>query len=358
MKKKILFLWVLLIPAFAVAQTTADNTPALIRNTSISGEWFLGFGYNGQKEMSSFNLKRGYFTIKTRINDIFSVRYTQDITTDREGSDMGNVEMRLKYLYLKIDLKNIDLLKNSHFEFGMVHTPWLDFEQKITGYRVQSKMFTDRYNLISSADFGITFAGLLGGEIDQAYQEKVSNNYPGRYGSFSVGVYNGGGYHAIEKNNNKIVEGRLTLRPFPDQFPGAQLSYTLSYGKSNTPWNNADYRVNLLYLSTESQYHKLMLTGYKGVGSNNGAYTDDLGFSYKNDGYSAFGEFLIPDTKFALFSRYDHFVSHQTTDFTIDTYIAGITYRFLKNKVLLHYDQSSYNGQILRLYEVALEINF
>ena len=358
MKKNILIFWIMLIPVFAAAQITADNTPALIRNTSISGEWFLGFGYNDQKEMSSFNLKRGYFTIKTRINDIFSVRYTQDITTDREGNDMGNVEMRLKYLYLKINLINVDLLKNTYFEFGMVHRPWLDFEQKLNGYRVQSKMFSDRYYLISSADFGITFAGLLGGEIDQGYRERVSDNFPGRYGSFSVGVYNGGGYHAIEMNNNKIVEGRLTLRPLPDHIPGVQLSYTLSYGKSNTPWNNADYRVNLLFLSTESRYHKLMLTYYKGVGSYSGAYTDDLGFSYKNDGYSIFGEFLIPDTKFALFSRYDHFVSHQATDLTVDTYIAGITYRFLKNKVLLNYDQSSFNRLTLRLYEIALEINF
>lgn len=357
MKKASLLLFTL---ALSLASVLAQNKPlqALIHNTSFSGQWFLGLNYSNKDNISSFNLKRGYFTIKTELNDVISVRYTQDITTDKEGSDIGNVEMRLKYLYLKLDMKRVEALKNTHFEFGMVHRPWLDFEQKLNGYRVQGMMFADRYELTSSAGLGITYAGLLGGKIDEDYQKRVSKYYPGRYGSFAIGIYNGGGYHALEKNNNKIFEGRLSLRPLPESLPGMQLSYSLSYGKANTEENDSDYRMHLFYLSSQGQYHKLMGTYYKGSGSYGDDYIDDSGLSYKNDGYSVFGEIFIPKTPLAIFSRYDLFTSYQTENQIQKTFIAGLTYRFLKNKVLLNYDQNKTGDITWRIYELALEINF
>ncbi|MEE4116252.1 MAG: hypothetical protein V2I37_08785 [Marinilabiliaceae bacterium] len=358
MRRNLLLLTFLLLAAKIYSQNNAGSINSLISNTSISGQWFLGLSYDTDAEISSFNLKRGYFTIKTKLSDVLSVRYTQDITTDREGSDIGNVEMRLKYLYLKLDMKNIEALRNTYFEFGMVHRPWLDFEQKLNGYRVQGKMFTDRYNLTTSADFGITYEGLLGGEIDRDYQENVSKDYPGRLGSFAIGVFNGGGYHALEKNNNKVLEGRLTLRPLPELVPGVQLSYSFSYGKTNTVLSNGDYSLNLLYLSTQSRYHKLMGTWYTGKGSYDDDYMDQDGFSYKNDGYSVFAEIFIPETGLSLFSRYDKFISHQESDVEQDTFISGLTYTFIKNKVLIHYDQNKKNEQLVRTVELALEINF
>ncbi|HUS86995.1 MAG TPA: hypothetical protein VMW76_07135 [Bacteroidales bacterium] len=357
--KKVALILVLLIGFIAGKaqnQTPAENS--IIQNTAISGEWYLGFGYNDGTDINQFNLKRGYLTFKTKISDILSVRYTQDITTDTEGGDIGNVEMRLKYLYLKIDLKRNELLRNTYFEIGLVHRPWIDFEQKLTGYRVQGKMFLDRFDITTSADFGITYAGLLGGKISDQYQQKVSSDYPGRYGSFAIGVYNGGGYHALEKNNNKVIDGRFTLRPFPDAIPGVQISYAFAFGKSNVPGINADYRLNLFHLSTESRIHKLMIQYYRGTGGHDGDYLDLLGYSYKNDGFSAFGEFLIPDTKFSILGRFDRFNSHQDEKYIEDTYIGGIAYRFLENKVLLNYDQKKIGDQSVRLYEIALEINF
>ncbi len=331
---------------------------SLIHNTTVSGEWFLGFGYDNENNICNFRLKRGYFTIKTRLNDIFSVRYTQDITNDMEGGDSGNVEMRLKYLLLKAEIDKIGFLTNTYFEFGLVHRPWLEYELKLTGYRVQGRTFSDRYDLLSSADFGISYTGLIGGEIDREYQEKVSSYLPGRYGSFSFGVYNGGGYHAFEKNNNKIIEGRVTLRPAPEKVPGILLTYTFSLGKSNTVSNNADYRLHIFHLASMSSIHKFMAQYYTGLGGYSDDYVNDTGYSYRNRGYSLFGEFIIPKTGFALFSRYDKMISFQESKIETNTYIAGITYRFLKNKVLLNCDQSETMGVWSRLYELALEINF
>lgn len=358
MKKQAL---IILLGIFLISpvrsQDDAEQKPFL-QNTSISGEWFLGYGYNDSTDLNSFRLKRGYFTIKTRLNDRISVRYTQDITTDLEGIDRGNIEVRLKYLLMKVNLDDILFFNNTYMEMGLVHRPWLDYEQKITGYRVQGRMYSDRYKLTSSADFGVTIAGLIGGEISEEFQERVSSYFPGRYGSFSLGVYNGGGYHAIEENNNKIIEGRLSLRPLPDHVPGIQFTYTFSSGKSNTVSNMADYRLNIFHLSSVSDKHKLMLQYYSGLGGHADDYTDPDGLSYHNNGYSFFAELMIPETKFSLFSRYDRLVSYQETDMKQNTFIAGLTYRFLDNKLVLNYDQNNIMGSYIRIYELALEINF
>lgn len=48
---------------------------------------------------------------------------------------------------------------------------------------------------------------------------------------------NGGGYHAVEVNENKSVEPRLSLRPFGDILPGLQTHYVGAYGKGNTTYS-------------------------------------------------------------------------------------------------------------------------
>jgi len=339
-------------------ESKSDTTSSILKNTNISGQWFLNNSYDDNKKIDRFTLKRGYFTIKSELSDMFSVRYTQDITLDNEGEDAGNVEMRLKYLYLKMKLNHIKLLEDTYFEIGLVHRPWLDYEEHINRYRVQGTMFIERYHLVNSADFGITYVGLLGGKLDEDYQKNVSNSYPGRYGSFAIGVYNGGGYHAIEFNNNKTVEGRLSLRPIPRWHPGLQISYSFIYGMANTESNKAIFNSNLLMLSSESRYHVATAQAYFGKGDFHGEYSDENGVSLENVGYSLFGELKIPSTSLALFGRYDEFKSKDTDIFDQNTAIAGIAYRFLKSKVLFDFNYYKNYDRIIRTYEIALEVIF
>ena len=348
--KKLLLLIILIGFSFG------SNTSAISQNIDISGQWFLAF--NNASEINQFALKRGYFTIKTKMNDVFSIRYTQDITLDKEGSDAGNVEIRLKYLYLKIKLDQFDLLKDSHLEVGLVHRPWLDFEQNINKYRVQGKMFLERYSIISSADFGIFYKGLIGGEIDKNYQTKVTNQNPGKYGSFSIGLHNGGGYHAIEQNNNKTLEGRLSIRPLQAFYPGMQLTYAFTYGKANTKSNLSDYIMNLFYISSETKLGTFTGQYYTGQGDYGGKYIDENSNSFTNIGYSAFGEFKIPKTNFSIFGRFDDFELHKDDLEERNTYIGGVSYSFLKSKVLFNVDYQKNPDETIKIYEIALEIGF
>jgi len=327
----------------------SSNTSTINQNIDISGQWFVAF--NNASEINKFALKRGYFTIKTQMNDVFSVRYTQDITLDKKGNDAGNVEIRLKYLYLKIKLDQFNLLKNSHLELGLVHRPWLDFEQSVNKYRVQGKMFLERYSIINSADFGIFYTGLIGGTINKEYQSTVTKKNPGKYGSFSVGLHNGGGYHAIEQNNNKTLEGRLSLRPFHEIYPGMQLTYAFTYGKANTESNLDAFNMNLLYISSETEIGTFTGTYYIGIGDYGGKYIDEQNNSITNTGYSLFSELKIPNTNLSIFGRYDDFEER-------NTYIGGVSYSFLKSKVLFNIDYQKNPDETIKIYEVALEIGF
>ncbi len=81
-----------------------------------------------------------------------------------------------------------------------------------------------RVGLISSADVGIAVGTMFGGEMPADHQRTVSSAFPGRYASFVIGVYNGGGYAASEQNANKPLEDRAWVPPLPDTAPGLEVS--------------------------------------------------------------------------------------------------------------------------------------
>jgi hypothetical protein len=340
------------------SQDSSNVVTQFLQNTKLSGQWFLAGTYDKQDDLNQFQLKRGYFTLKTDLSKKISVRYTQDITLDEEGSDTGNVEIRMKYLYLKLELNDFIIFNDNYFEFGLVHRPWLDYEEHINTYRVQEKMFIERFGIMNSADFGITFVSLLGGKLDAQYQHRVNHTYPGKYGSFAVGVYNGGGYHALEENNNKTIEARLSLRPLPSKMPGLQITYNMAYGKANTANMKSDFQHNMFFISSESKYHVATAQYIFGKGDSGTKYIDTDGESFKNKGYSFFGEAKIPKTKFALFCRYDNFTVEEEEDITNQAILGGLAYRFLKNKVILDFNHLDHDGEKHQKYEIALEVKF
>lgn len=310
--------------------------------------WYLSYqnGEDGQGSGDGFHqfvAKRGYLTVQKEFFPWFSSRMTLDITTVNDTSPGNNLDgslaMRIKYLYGQFNLPTTGFFTQPFAELGVVHTPWLDYEEHVNFYRCQDTMFLERNGIFNSADIGLTFVSLLGGEMDKDYQERVNHYYPGRYGSVAVGVYNGGGYAASEKNDNKIVEGRLTLRPLPDIVPGLQLSYLGVYGEGNKETNPPDWRVNLGFVQFEYEYFTLTGQYYMGKGNQKGNDEKD------KKGHSIFAE-LKPHKKFSIFGRYDRFDPDTDTGGDENTrYIAGVAYHLdkqHKNMIVLDYDHVDY----------------
>lgn len=362
MKKVQLLLLAFLCTVLTVTAQEKDssNLRKFFENTNICGQWFIGHQYNHTVNENRFFLKRGYFGFKKKLNDVFSVRYTQDITLDPGGKDAGNVETRLKYLYISISPFKKGIFKDSWFEAGMIHRPWLDYEQSINHYRAEGTMFAERQGLLNSADFGVNFSGYIGGKLNKTKAKKTGLLDAGRYGSYSLGVYNGPGYHASEKNNNKTIEGRLSLRPVPKFLPGLRFSYSFVQGKGNLPGNVADFTMNLFFMSSQSRYHSFTAQYIRGKGNSSGTYYNLYDNNPQTKGYSFFGEIKHPKTNFSIFGRYDKFrltdpESNNTVYKNQETIIAGVSYQFLKNKVLANYNHKANNHET---FEIVLETKF
>lgn len=335
-----------------------DKIVKALKGFKLGGLWYLSY-QNGEEnngtQFSRFAIKRGYLTVEKEFLPWFSARITTDITqvkdqaADSKGKIFSNFDgslaVRIKYLYGQFNIPDLAFLTKPNFEVGVVHTPWLDYEEHVNYYRLQDTMFVERNGIFNSADVGVTFASLLGGSMDEDYQKNVNNAYAGRYGSIQAGVYNGGGYAAGENNQNKVLEGRVTVRPLPDVIPGLQLTYFGLTGKGNTSADR-DWNANIAFASFESE--PLVITGqyFWGKGQQNGA--DE----FKRDGYSFFTElklynmFKAPENRFSVIGRIDRFDPNTAADNNENTrYIAGLAYYIdkpHKNMFLLDYDTVHY----------------
>lgn len=350
--------------------------PKGLKGISIGGLYYLAYSAgqeaNGEKNFNKFSLNRGYLTIKKSINETISARITLDTYQDNNaGNSSGSYNFRVKYAYAQFNLKNMAFMTEPFVEAGIVHMPWLDFEEHMNFYRMQGTMFMERSGLFNSADMGLTYNALLGGKMDDEYQKSVSKYYPGRYGSFALGIYNGGGYHASEKNQTKMVETRITIRPVPDAAPGLQISYFGTFGKGNGTTTEDvstgdiigeddvnDWGTNALMLSYQAPSYTLIGQTVMGSGSQNGSLADNVDYS----GYSVFGEYKFMKS-WRVIGRYDIFDPNTDTD--DDGYnrmIIGAGYDFGgQNILLVDYDVKSYQASGVDSdpkFSVTMQINY
>ncbi|MBV7441642.1 hypothetical protein KRX57_09430 [Weeksellaceae bacterium TAE3-ERU29] len=375
MKNKLFLLGGLLTGFLSFAQNIDDRESNTEFNQGIkignlvemSGDWFIAYQNRTQekpgKEAENFNgfiLKRSYFTLKKDLTDVFSVRYTMDLTVDKEGNDRGNIETRLKYLYLKVKPKiNSDIFTGTWIEVGMVHTPWLDYEQAINTYRVQDNMFIERNGIFNSADFGVTFGGNIGPKMDKEFIKEHGKSMNGKYVSYDFGIHNGGGYSAIEDNASKVISGRISTRPFANKIPEFQISSGFRIGKGNIK-EEPDFKQILGFAAYTGK--QLTLTGqyHTGTGDFKGKYVDpnDKQKALDNRGYSFFGEYKVPNTNFALWSRYDYFEVDKI-NMEVNRYIGGLSYRVNEYlRLILDTEYHTINEEKDYIYELNMEINF
>ena len=238
-------------------QTEAPAAQPAIVPVTIGGLWYLS-AQHSTTDVSRFTIKRGYINIETKVLPFMSARITPDVTQDASG----DLKVRLKYAYAKFTTPDLGFITHPEIEVGVAHMPWLDFEEHVNLFRLQDTMFMERNGLFNSADIGVTFMALLGGPVAKAYQDTVSKAYPGRYGSFAVGVYNGGGYHAAEQNDDKAIEGRLTLRVLPALAPGLQVSYFGVRARGNP---GLSYRILVTMFDRRNRVHHTVLKQIRGA---------------------------------------------------------------------------------------------
>lgn len=328
------------LPAITVAQSVADDF-------GLSGQFFFSYEriYEGTEALSNeFAINRGYITFRRNLSPKVQIRFTQDVSVDQEGDGAGDIELRLKYALVNVRANDWGFFTRPSAEFGVVRRPWINFEQSINDYRAQSSMFLDYYGFFSSADYGLTLSTLLGGEMDEDYQERVQSAFAGRYGSFSIGVYNGGGYAALEENNTKLVESRLSLRLLPERIPGFQLTFAGAKGAGNIP-ESPDFWLAMSAASFESEKIDALLQGFYSTGDAAGNFVTPDFEPLDLKGWSFFTELKPFKTPVHLTIRAEELTNRFSDRWIERRGIAGILYRFDNgSKIILDVNQTWFNN--------------
>ena len=199
----------------AEGYTPPDDTPSV----KVGGTIFTDYTYQlepivkdsdgNNVHANAFNVSRAYINVTGQISHWVSFRITPDVVrvgqvtsgtnppADVPGLS-GTLTYRLKYAYGQVNFDDF-APKGSWFRLGMQQTPFVDFEENVYRYRFQGNVFVDREGFLTSSDLGASLHFVI----------------PQNYGDVHVGVYNGEGYTAPEKNDQKAIQVRGTLRPAP-----------------------------------------------------------------------------------------------------------------------------------------------
>ncbi|MBI5324725.1 MAG: hypothetical protein HZB41_05550 [Ignavibacteriae bacterium] len=314
---------------------------------------------NGELKDNQFKVNRSYITVKKNVFDWLGFRTTIDAYQD----DFGDYKVRLKYAYANFKFSDFAVFTKPNIEFGQVHTAWLDFEEHLNYYRMQGTMFMERAGLFNSADFGLTASCLLGGEMDENYKKTVNKEYAGKFGSFALGLYNGGGYSAKENTISKVIQTRLTIRPIAEILPGLQLSYHGIFGQGNLIKGDTipDWVVNAGMLSFEHEYFTFTGQFETGKGNLKGTFINSQNEAINNQGYSVFAEGKLGEN-FRVIGRYDHFDPNTDKDNdSDDRIILGFGYNFgNQNILLLDFDKRFYEDKSksdMNLLKLTMQVN-
>jgi hypothetical protein len=184
---------VALFGARAAAQTTA---PTITAGVLVYSQYGIQFHTDSvtNRHLNAFDITRGYINVVGKFTDGVGIRVTPDIYRVTDGS----LAFRLKYAYATWTPEKSPLTA----KFGLIHTPWLDWEEALWDYRMQGSMALERFRSVagtgylSSADFGAGIDGKFG-------YDKVN---------FQIGAYDGEFYSKPEGDSYKDLEARVSVR--------------------------------------------------------------------------------------------------------------------------------------------------
>ncbi len=311
------------------AQQTAPPPPQVTVSGVVYGQYLYQLKDSlGAGDQNQFSIQRAYINVLGKFSGGLQTRVTGDL----QPSGSGNQMLRLKYAFAAWTPAGSDLT----YKLGLLHTPWLDWEEALWDYRMQGTMALDRNGYATAADFG---AG-----IDGKWQDDQVNG--------QLTVVNGEGYSGGTGDNRKDVMARVSVR--------------------------------LVKTDDNSRVGGLRLTGYAGVGkpTSGGTRNRFLGMlSYRSKQFtlaaeyaatkdtvtvtpvpettgrviSAFGVYHVQSSGVALIARVD--VVDPNTSVSGDRQtrvIGGISYQVTPNlRVLADVDNLSYETTPTGLQDAA-----
>jgi len=308
-----------------VAPLAAQSAPAAPQVT-VSGVVYGQFLYQlkdsaGAGHQNQFSIQRSYVNVIGRFSGGIQTRVTADIAP--QGAP-GNQVFRLKYAYAAWTPAGSALT----YKLGLLHTPWVDFEEALWDYRMQGTIALDRNKYLTSADFG---AG-----IDAKWNDDQVNG--------QVTVVNGEGYSGGTGDNRKDVQARVSVRLLKtddnSRVGGMRVTGYAGLGKATGGGDRNRFAGMLSYRSKQFTLAGEFASTKDTISPVN-ANPDATGRVI-----TAFGVLHFPNSPVALLARVDAVDPNTSASGDrLTRIIGGISYQLTPNvRLLADVDNLSYQG--------------
>ncbi len=320
-----------LLAAAAAAPVAAQNPPPTV---TVGGVVYAQFGAQLDSAPpgtnSNFDITRAYVNVLGRFSGGIFTRVTGDIYQNADGSHT----YRLKYAFVNWTPGGSPLT----YRFGLITTPFVDWEEALWDYRMQGPVAVDRNRYMSSADFG---AGIDGNISDELVD-------------FQVSAFNGTNYSGAPGDEHKTIAGRLSVRVLGtddgSRVGGLRLTGYAQYGQPTS--GGQRYR----YIGMASFRSKLVTLAAEYVATTDSTTGTSAATTVaKHDGsiISAFGVLHVSDSPLAVIGRVDIVDPNTANNSTATsndkrtTLIGGVSYQLSPNvRVLADLDYTTLQGSV------------
>ena len=297
----------------AAVQAQNPQTPQVTVGGVVYGQYLYQLKDSlGAGNQNQFSIQRAYINVLGRFSGGISTR----LTTDIAPTGTGNQPVRLKYAFLALTPTNSSLT----YKFGMLNTPYVEWEEQLWDYRMQGPVAVDRNGYISSSDVG---AGVDGRWNNEGVNAQFA-------------VMNGEGYSGGTGDNHKDAGMRVSVRLSQtndvSRVGGLRLTGYAGIGKA-TGGNDRNRFLGIVSYRTQQ-----LTLAAEYVSTKDSTVTGGI--------ISAFGVYRFSGSKAAAVGRVD--VVDRNTDVPDNKetrVIAGLSYQVQSNfRVLADVDLLSFEG--------------
>lgn len=333
------------MPAEGRVELKTKETPLYTKSEKLefSGTHYLGYTYKNNEKShseSNFELRRNYVGVKAYLledkNSYFRVTldatYTKKTADNIRDKENTHADFYAKYAYLYLD----DILPFTGVEMGMVHRPWIDYEEHQGWWmRSLSSVFAEAgeaAHLTNSADLGVNF--------------KTKSEYF----TSEIGLFNGEGYHGSSGENTSVgkgnslewrlsgaffANGKTKRNPTKDDYFDAsffgQLNMDNSKNEVSVNGVKKAYNYNILGLHSVYNMPSFLLAAQYIKAQNDGAKEGSGTSEFNGEGYSINTTLRFGDAKeFSLIARYDRWEAKQevlSEKYKTDNAIYGVAWQ-------------------------------
>ena len=316
------------------APSTLGAQAAQAPQVSVTGVVYTQYQYSDAQiaAKSTFDMTRAYVNVLGRFSNGITTRVTADILPN----PAGNQNFRLKYAYAAWTPARSSLT----YKLGMIHTPFVDWEEELWDYRMQGAIAVDRnpvggISTMTAADIGVGVDGHWNGE-------RINGQ---------LTIVNGEGYSGGTGDFRKDVQARVSVRVQPtndnSRVGGLRVTGYAGNGKAN---GGADRNRYLGMLSYRTRQYTV---AGEFVSVKNAAVTGSI--------ISAFGVYhLAPPSKIAVIGRVDVFDPNTNTANNKSTrIIGGASYQLSPNvRLLADLDRLSFESGVAAVNQFLFQAQF